>query len=49
MYLNKIENRITFKTKTGYYLKILSTETMKLVWITEKNKNKNKNSINVSL
>ena len=48
MYPNKIENRITFKTKTGYYLKILSPETMKLVWITEKNKNKNKNSINVS-
>ena len=48
MYLNKIENRITFKTKTGYYLKILSPETMKLVWITKKNKNKNKNSRNVS-
>ena len=29
--LNKIENRITFKTKTGYYLKLLTTEMMKLL------------------
>ena len=27
---NKIENRITFKIKTGYYLELLTSETMKL-------------------
>ena len=30
IYINKIENRITFKVKTGYYLEHLTTETMKL-------------------
>ena len=30
MYVNKIENRITFKTKRGYYLELLTPETMKL-------------------
>ena len=31
IYLNKIENRITFKTKTGYYLELLTPETKKLL------------------
>ena len=31
IYVNKTENRITFKTKTGYYLEILRPETMKLL------------------
>ena len=30
IYVNKIENRITFKIKTGYYLERLASETMKL-------------------
>ena len=30
LYLNEIENRIIFKTKTGYYLELLSPETRKL-------------------
>ena len=29
-YVNKIENGITFKIKTGYYLELLTTETIKL-------------------
>ena len=29
-YINKIENIITFKIKTGYYLRLLTPETMKL-------------------
>ena len=29
IYANNIENRITFKIKTGYYLKLLTPETMK--------------------
>ena len=37
IYVNKIENRITFKIKTGYYLELLTPETMKLIGITENN------------
>ena len=29
--VDKIENRITFKIKTGYHLKLLMPETMKLL------------------
>ena len=35
MYVNKIENRITFKIKKGYYLELLTHETMKLLGSTE--------------
>ena len=35
IYVNKIENRITFKIKKGYSLKILTPETMKLLGSTE--------------
>ena len=38
IYVNKIENRITFK-KTVYYLELLTTETMKLPGSTEKKNN----------
>ena len=31
IYLNKIESRIKFKIKTGYYLELLTPETMKLL------------------
>ena len=31
MYVNKIENRITFKIKTGYYHELLTPETIKLI------------------
>ena len=31
IYVNKIENRITFKIKTGYYLELLTPQTMKLL------------------
>ena len=33
--MNKIENRMTFKIKTGYYLELLTPETMKLLGSTE--------------
>ena len=33
--MNKIENRITWKIKTGYYFKLLTPETMKLLGSTE--------------
>ena len=32
---NIIENRVTFKVKTGYYLEFLTPETMKLLASTE--------------
>ena len=35
IYVNKIENRITFKIKTGYYLETLTRETIKLLGSTE--------------
>ena len=31
IYINKIKNRITFKVERGYYFKLSSTETMKLL------------------
>ena len=31
IYVNKIENRVTFKIKDGYSLELLKTETMKLL------------------
>ena len=31
IYVNKKENRPPFKTKTGYYLELLTHETMKLL------------------
>ena len=43
IYVNKIENRITFKNKTGYYLELLTPETMKLLGNTEHEITKDKN------
>ena len=47
MYINRIENRITFKNKNGYYLELLTPETMKLLGSTESKITKDKNSENV--
>ena len=35
IYIDKIENRITFKIKTGYYFDFLTPETMKLLGSTK--------------
>ena len=35
IYVNKIENRITFKIKNGYYLDLLAPEAMKLLGSTK--------------
>ena len=35
IYINKIENRVTLKIKTGYYLELLTPETMKLLGSTK--------------
>ena len=47
IYVNKIENRITFKIKTGYYLELLTPKTMKLLESTENKITKNNNGENV--
>ena len=47
IYVNKIENRITFKIKNGYYLERLTPETMKLLRSTESKITKDKNGENV--
>ena len=46
MYVNKIENRITFKIKTGYYLKLLTLETMKSLESTKIKVTKDENGEN---
>ena len=47
MYVNRIENRITFKIKSGYYIELLTPETMKLLGSTESKITKDKNGENV--
>ena len=46
IYVNKIENRITFKIKDGYSLELLTPETMKLLGSTENKITKDKNGEN---
>ena len=48
IYVNKIENRITFKIKAGYYLELLTPETIKLLGSTKSKINKDKNGENMS-
>ena len=48
MSINKIENRITFKIKTGYYLKLLGPETMKLLGSTKSKITKDENGEDVT-
>ena len=48
IYVSKIENRITFKIKNGYYLELLTSETMKILGSTESKITKDKNGENVS-
>ena len=47
IYVNKIENRITFKIKDGYSLELLTPETMKLLGSTKNKITKDKNGENV--
>ena len=47
MYINRLENRITFKIKNGYYLELLTPETTKLVGSSTESKiTKDKNGEN---
>ena len=47
-YVNRIENRIMFKIKSGYYLELLTPETMKLLGSAESEITKDKNGENVA-
>ena len=47
IYVNEIENRITYKIKTGFYLELLTLETMNLLRITKSKITKDKNGENV--
>ena len=47
IYLNKIENRITFQKKIKYYLELLTTETMKFLGGTESKITKHENGENL--
>ena len=47
VYVNKIENRMTFKVKTGYYLELLTPETMKLLGSNKSEITKDENGENV--
>ena len=48
IYVNKIENRVTFKFKNGYSFEFLTSETMKLRGSTKSKITKDKNGENVS-
>ena len=47
IYINKIENRVTFKIKNGYSLELLTPETMQLLGSTENKITRDKNGENV--
>ena len=47
IYVNRTENRIVFKIKSGYYLELLTPETMKLLGSAESKITKDKNGENV--
>ena len=47
IYVNEIENRVTFTIKNGYSLELLMSETMKLLGSTENKITKNKSGENV--
>ena len=45
--MNKIENRITFRIKAGYYLELFTSETMELLGSNKSKITKDKNGENV--
>ena len=49
IYVNKIENKITFKITNGYTLELLTKETIKLLGSTKNEITKNKNGENVKM
>ena len=49
IYVNKIENRVTFKIKLGYYLELLIPEAMKLLGSTKNKVTKDKKGENLEI
>ena len=47
IYVHKIENRIAFQIKTGYYLELLTPETMRLLGSTKSKITIDKNAENM--
>ena len=47
IFVNKIKNRITFKIKTGYYIELVTPETMKLLGSSKSKITKDENGKNV--
>ena len=47
IYINKIENKITFKINPGYYLERLMSQTIKLLGSTKRKTTKNENGENL--
>ena len=47
IYVNKVESRIKFRIKTGYYLELSTPETMKLLGSTKNKITKDKNGKNL--
>ena len=47
IYTNRVENKSKFKIKSGYYLELLTLETIKLLRITKNNITKDKNGENM--
>ena len=47
IYITKIENRVTVKIKTGYYLELLTPETMIVLLSTKSEITKNENGENL--
>ena len=48
VFVNKRENRITYKIKTGYHFKLLTLETMKLIGCTKNKINNDEHFENLS-
>ena len=46
IFVNKIKNRITFKIKTGYYIELVTPETMKLLGSSKSKITKDENGKN---
>ena len=49
IYSNKIESRISFKIKKGYYIELFTSETMELLGSTERKMKKKKNETRLNM
>ena len=48
IYVNQIENRITFEIKTGYYIELLTLETIRLFGTTKDENGKNVHHLEIA-